>query len=58
MTWLMQVCQGLQVTQSPILIFQDNVGSISSAEGRSAKNFVCRKHIDVRHKYVSELVDN
>lgn len=56
--WLRQLCQELQVTQKPEMIFQDDVGSISGAEGGSAKYFARRKRIDVRHQYISEIVDN
>lgn len=40
------------------MIFQDNVESISWAEGSSVNYFGRRKNIDVRHQYISEMVDN
>lgn len=58
LVWLRQACQELQVTQQPTMIFQDNEGSISRAEGGSVKYFVRHKLIVVRHQYISRMEDN
>lgn len=55
-SWIRQVLTALIVKQSSTIILQDNYGSMDWAEGVSARYFSCRKHIDLHHHFVMQMI--
>ncbi len=54
--YLTQVLKDLGINMKTITVYEDNVGAINLAENWASTKRT--KHIDVRHHYVRELVEN
>lgn len=54
--WLGKMLKILNVVQQTTTIAEDNSGTIGWANGRPAKHFARRKHVDIELNYIMEQV--
>lgn len=54
--WLGRVLEELCVHQSPTVIARDNSGAIEWVVRGPAKHFARRKHIDIKHNYIMDMI--
>lgn len=56
--WLRNVTEELGLKQHTTVMCQDNIGSIEWAQGRKAKHYSRRKHIDVLYSVVMLMIED